>query len=130
MNHITIKHVMFMTSLSRGQVYIMERANHLPTRKLRSDIRGVWHQEDICAWMQTCLDTQRLHKLRPNTIVNLADRFITKKALIKLVDMSAPTILQKEIAGTFPSRVKITKTRVGWLYREIIDWLAARPSVH
>lgn len=130
MNHIAIKHVMFMTSLSRGQVYIMERANHLPNRKLRSNTRGVWLQDDICAWMQTCLDTQRLHQLRPNTIVNLADRFITKKEVIKLVNMSAPTILQQEIAGTFPSRVKITKTRVGWLYREIIDWLAARPSVH
>lgn len=130
MNHIAINHVMFMTSLSRGQVYIMERANSLPKRMLRSDLRGVWLQDDICAWMQACLDTRRLHKLRPNTKVNHADRFITKKELIKLVDMSAPTILQQEIAGTFPSRVKITKTRVGWLYREIIDWLATRPSVH
>lgn len=130
MNHIAIKHVMFMTSLSRAQVYIMERANRLPTRKLRSEMRGVWQQDDICSWMQSCLETQRQHKLRPNTIVNHADRFITKKELIKLVDMSAPTILQQEIAGTFPSRVKITTTRVAWLYREIIDWLATRPSVH
>lgn len=130
MHHLNIKHVMLLTSLSRAQIYTMERAKCLPKRNLHSPTRGVWYLPDICTWMQNCVDNNRLHRLRPSTRVNHADRFITKKELIKLAGLSAPTILQQEIAGTFPSRFRITKTRVAWLHREVLDWLSTRPTVH
>jgi len=126
----SIDHVMFMTSLSRPQVYILVRADFLPRRVPRSAKRGVWRQEEICQWMQRCLDHNRVHPHSPNTtIIHNADRFINKKQLLELVDLSAPTILQMERAGGFPSRVKLSDARVAWLLREIEFWLDNRPRM-
>lgn len=120
--HAAVKHVMFMTSLSRAQIYALERAGEFPARHPRSATRGAWLEAQICTWMQHCADTRRVYACRPATIINATDHFLNKKQLFQLTGLSETTIHQHEISGAFPSRFKITKTRVAWLHREVMDW--------
>ena len=118
-----------MTTLSRSQIYAMERAAIFPKRSLVSNTRGVWCRLQICDWMQHRLDTRR-QATKPVIQINPADRFITKTELISLVGISETTFLPEERAGRFPARVKLSSTRVAWLRREVIDWLNTRPKCH
>lgn len=122
-----IEHVKLMTTLSRTQIYAMERSDTFPKRILISNTRGVWCRQQVCEWMQRCLDARGQHPTRPSIRINAADRFITKAEVISLVGLSETTFLPEERAGRFPARIKVSSTRVAWLHREVLYWLNTRP---
>jgi prophage regulatory protein len=53
-------------------------------------------------------------------------RILSKKELRLLVLYSPQHIARLEKAGEFPKRVKLGPNRVGWVEREVLDWLKAR----
>lgn len=125
-----IQHVKLMTTLSRTQIYAMERADMFPKRLPVSNTRGVWCRQEICAWMQRCVDARNQEINKQIVHINPADRFITKQELIYMVGISEPTFLPQERAGRFPTRIHISRGRVAWLHREVAKWLNMRPKAH
>ena len=53
-------------------------------------------------------------------------RIISKRQLKELVLYSPQHIARLEAAGRFPKRVQLGHNRVGWIEREVLDWLQAR----
>ena len=57
---------------------------------------------------------------------NIVMRILSKRQLKELVLYSPQHIARLEKAGTFPKRVQIGINRVGWVEREVLDWLQER----
>ena len=53
-------------------------------------------------------------------------RIISKRELREIVLYSPQHIARLEKAGSFPKRVKLGRNRVGWIYREVMEWLQER----
>ncbi len=53
-------------------------------------------------------------------------RLRSKKDLKGLVLYSPQHIARLEKAGKFPKRVKLGSNRVGWVEKEVLDWLEER----
>ena len=53
-------------------------------------------------------------------------RILSKRQLKELVLYSPQHVARLEAAGKFPKRVQIGPCRVGWIEREVLDWLQAR----
>lgn len=51
------------------------------------------------------------------------------KDLKVMLDMSEMTIYRLEKKGDFPARRKLTGKKVGWVAREVRDWITSRPAV-
>lgn len=56
-------------------------------------------------------------------------RILSKKALKELVLYSPQHVARLEKAGLFPKRVQLGPNRVGWVEREVLDWLDQRLSL-
>lgn len=55
-------------------------------------------------------------------------RVLRKTAVLALVGLSATHLRNLENAGDFPSRVVLGENSVGWLEKEVREWLAARAT--
>lgn len=53
-------------------------------------------------------------------------RMLSKRQLKELVLYSPQHIARLEKAGKFPLRVQLGSNRVGWVEREVLDWLQTR----
>lgn len=53
-------------------------------------------------------------------------RIISKRELREIVLYSPQHIARLEAAGRFPKRVRLGRNRVGWIYREVMEWLQER----
>jgi prophage regulatory protein len=53
-------------------------------------------------------------------------RMLSKRQVKELVLYSPQHVARLEAAGVFPKRVKLGNNRVGWLEREVLDWLQKR----
>ena len=53
-------------------------------------------------------------------------RILSKRQLKELVLYSPQHIARLEKAGLFPKRVRLGSNRVGWVEREVLDWLEER----
>lgn len=53
-------------------------------------------------------------------------RILSKKELRLLILYSPQHVARLEKAGEFPKRVQLGPNRVGWVEREVLDWLEAR----
>ena len=53
-------------------------------------------------------------------------RIISKRQLKELVLYSPQHVARLEKAGQFPKRVQLGPNRVGWIEKEILDWLQSR----
>ena len=54
------------------------------------------------------------------------DRLISKRQVREIVLYSPAHIARMEKAGLFPKRVRLGEGRVGWIEREVADWVNAR----
>ncbi len=54
------------------------------------------------------------------------DRIISAPERRRLVPYSNMHIWRLEKLGKFPKRIRLGPNRVGWSYREVMDWIAAR----
>mgnify|MGYP003941022329 CR=1 FL=1 len=54
------------------------------------------------------------------------DRLLSKKQVREVVLYSPAHIARLEAAGQFPKRVSLGVGRVGWVEREVQDWLQTR----
>ena len=55
-------------------------------------------------------------------------KVLNQKQLTEITGLSAVTIWRKEKAGEFPVRRQLGSRRVGWLTREVDEWLEATPK--
>ena len=53
-------------------------------------------------------------------------RILSKRQVKELVLYSPQHIARLEKAGQFPKRVPLGPNRVGWVEREVLDWLEER----
>jgi prophage regulatory protein len=53
-------------------------------------------------------------------------RLLSKRQVRELVLYSPQHIARLEAAGAFPKRVKLGQCRVGWVEKEVLDWIALR----
>ena len=53
-------------------------------------------------------------------------RILSKRQLKEMVLYSPQHIARLEKAGKFPKRVQLGPNRVGWVEREVLDWLEER----
>jgi prophage regulatory protein len=51
------------------------------------------------------------------------ERILKRRERRERVGLSEPTLWRLERAGKFPARRQISAGRVGWLEREIEDWI-------
>lgn len=58
--------------------------------------------------------------------MEIAMKFLSKKQVTALVLYSPAHIARLEAAGTFPKRVSLGVSRVGWVEQEILDWMQQR----
>lgn len=56
------------------------------------------------------------------------DRVLRKPEVMKVTGLGSTTIWREVKAKRFPSPVRITEHRVGWLQSDIDAWLANRPK--
>ena len=54
------------------------------------------------------------------------NRMLSKRQVKELVLYSPQHIARLEAAGQFPKRVQLGANRVGWVEREVLDWLQKR----
>jgi len=57
----------------------------------------------------------------------MMQKVLNTKQITEATGLSAVTIWRKEKAGEFPVRRQLGSRRVGWLTREIDEWLEATP---
>jgi len=57
---------------------------------------------------------------------NIEMRILSKRQVKEMVLYSPQHIARLEKAGLFPKRVQLGPNRVGWVEREILDWLEER----
>ena len=53
-------------------------------------------------------------------------RLLSKRQVREIVLYCPQHIARLEKAGTFPKRVRLGQSRVGWVEQEVLDWLAQR----
>ena len=58
----------------------------------------------------------------------MTPKILNVKQLSEVTGLSSVTIWRKEKKGEFPNRRQLGSRRVGWLTREIDDWLEATPN--
>ena len=56
------------------------------------------------------------------------DKVVSARVRRELVPYSDMQISRLEAAGKFPKRIRLGPGRVGWLFSEIQDWIAARKA--
>jgi prophage regulatory protein len=58
----------------------------------------------------------------------MALKVLSVRQISEATGLSSVTIWRKEKAGEFPARRQLGSRRVGWLTREVEDWLEATPK--
>ena len=58
----------------------------------------------------------------------MALKVLSVRQISEATGLSPVTIWRKEKAGEFPARRQLGSRRVGWLTREVEDWLEATPK--
>ena len=72
-------------------------------------------------------DLSNLRASRCSPIMeNIVMRILSKRQVKELVLYSPQHIARLEKAGQFPKRVPLGPNRVGWVEREVLDWLEER----
>jgi prophage regulatory protein len=61
-------------------------------------------------------------------LLDLGDRIISRKELRILVPYSDMHIRRLEKAGRFPRRIRVGEARIGWSFREVQEWIAAKKA--
>lgn len=56
-------------------------------------------------------------------------RYIGKKELRKITDVSYPTWWRMERNNEAPARVRLSAGRVGWLLSDVLEWCESRQKV-
>lgn len=51
---------------------------------------------------------------------------LSKKTVFAMVGLSDTTIWRMERRGEFPRRKQLSKNRVAWVRKDIIDWINSR----
>ncbi len=62
------------------------------------------------------------------TELSAGDRIVSAKERRQLIPYSDMHIWRLELAGRFPKRIHLGANRVGWSYRELQEWIAARKA--
>lgn len=57
------------------------------------------------------------------------DKVVRRKQLLELIGVSAVTQWRMEKAGLFPPRFRLSKGAVGWLLKDVEEWLRTREPV-
>jgi len=52
-----------------------------------------------------------------------SDRIIRKPQVSERTGLSMSTIRRLEIAGSFPKRIQLSKSAVGWVERDVQQWI-------
>jgi prophage regulatory protein len=61
-----------------------------------------------------------------STAISPDHRILLEAEVTALTRLSAVTIWRLQRKGLFPQRVKLGAKRVGWVEREVLDWIDAR----
>ena len=51
------------------------------------------------------------------------DRILRSKEVMKLVQLTKPTIQAMENEGRFPKHIQLGKRVIGWRYSDIMTWI-------
>lgn len=57
-------------------------------------------------------------------------RILSNHDVVALTGLSRATIYRYEKAGDFPSRRQLGVGRVGWVYKEVREWIDSRQAVN
>lgn len=120
---LMIRDVMNITSLSRGNIYTLEKAGGFPRRL---STHSAWGSDSIRLWMQDLLDTRNaLPAPFHVSTITLEDRFLRTSDVRRLAPRHCETCRHYEDEGRFPKRLIIGKGRHAWIEREIKLWFAS-----
>jgi prophage regulatory protein len=105
---------------SRAHIHRLEGSGDFPNHLWLAGGRVVWLQKDIMAWMQARMD-ERKHGA-PIAIVP-GDRFVLRREMKEVIPYSIDHLTKLEARGVFPGRIPLGPKRVGWLERELAEWI-------
>lgn len=57
----------------------------------------------------------------------IEERILSARQVWELIGVSRTTVWRWERSGLFPRRRVLGKNRIGWLAREIFEWIRTRP---
>lgn len=53
-------------------------------------------------------------------------RIIKKPVVREITALSDSTVRRLEMAGQFPKRIKLSKSAVGWIEEDVLNWVESR----
>lgn len=56
-------------------------------------------------------------------------RILRRRAVLELINVSEPTLWRMERDGLFPRHVRISQRAVGYVERDVLQWIAGRQQV-
>lgn len=111
-----------MVIFSWMTVLRLESAGLFPQRVRLSRSQIVWVRSEVIAWMQEKVDA-RPSDGSARMILEPGDRFIERNELVKVIPYSVNHFWKLESQGRFPKRIRLSSHRMGWLEREVLQWL-------
>ena len=60
----------------------------------------------------------------------VSERILSTRQVTELTGLHAVTLWRRARKGDFPLPMKITERKNGWLYSEVMAWLATRPHAN
>lgn len=124
MRMLTREEVVRRTTISNPQLY---RVPDLPSPVSLGQNRVAWYEHEIDAFLLTrprvIEDALTYPDLEPPEGVQI----LTEKQVCDLTSMSRANLNRKIRARQFPSPVKLSVQKIGYLKHEVYHWLKTRP---
>ena len=62
----------------------------------------------------------------PTATLTPETRVLSLKTVLNRVPLSRTTLWRLEREGRFPPRIKLSENRVGWIEKDVEQWIASR----
>jgi len=89
----------------------------------KMDIPGI---RSTCGGIKSLCPMECFRRWRSRSMEDV--KIIRKPKVTEITSLSQSTIRRLEMAGKFPKRVKISEGVVGWIEREVVNWVESRKN--
>lgn len=118
-----IDEVMEITTLSRAQIYAMEKVSLFPGRIPTTLHRSNWDSQDVFQWMLEKINSRDPSSHPKLAEISIHDKFLSARGLATTLAPTEHPKTQARYRPNFPSPFYISKTRKAWLHSEILAWV-------
>lgn len=118
-----IDEVMEITTLSRAQIYAMEKDSLFPGRIPTTLHRSNWDSQEVFQWMLEKINSRDPSSHAKLAEISIHDKFLSPRDLAATLSPNGQPNTRVRYRPNFPAPFYISKTRKAWLHSEILAWL-------